>query len=100
MRFNEVAYLTAPVYTSDAIGNQIAQKTERKVYVNCYRLSESGIQAAALTGLTPECELQLRAVEYQGEQLIRFRDIEMSVISLTGSGEFMRIIAGRKASND
>lgn len=96
MRFNDVAYLVKRDYSQDEIGNHFEHDSKRKVFANRFSVTVRAEQVASLVGITPECELQLRTSEYEMEELLEYRGQIMHIALVSESGDFMRVVAGKK----
>lgn len=95
MRFSESAYLIDQTYKEDDIGQDTPVETERKVFVNPFSIGSEEYYGAAQAGLRPECELQMRTDEYNGEKYLRFRDKRLKVERTRDGGEYIRLVCGR-----
>jgi len=102
MRFDTVITLIAPAgYTQDDIGQQIPESpVSRIVYANEFTVSKAEYYEAGAQGLHPEAQYQLRACEYEGEQLVSVDGVEYNVIRTEKRGEWVRLTVGRVSGNE
>lgn len=98
-RFNAVATLVAVSTERDKYGATHEVEARREVYCNRYTLGYSSLVEAQAQGLQAKAQIQLRAVDYQGEPRVIFEGTEYEVSSTTGSGELVRLTLARKLRN-
>jgi len=72
MRYNKTIYLISTTITQDDWGNEIEERTERKVFVNENSIGSSEYYNAASQGLRPEAKFEIRSIEYDDEKEIKF----------------------------
>lgn len=101
MRWNEtVTLLAKPYLHQDEAGNVHTGWPERRErFCNAYTVGADAWSAAIDLGLRADAEVQLRAVDYGGEEEVEFRGVEYDVERVTHSGDFVRLQLGRHASN-
>ena len=99
MRFDAVIDLIALTYTKDEIGQDIASRTSRQIYANEFYLSAGEVYAAGAQGLKPERQYQVRAFDYQDEELLVADGIEFTVIRADRRGEWTRLTCQRHVAN-
>lgn len=111
MRWNESVTLLAPaVKYQDAAGAwHEGERVPREVFCNEMTLSlvamaqlrSADVRAQSSTqtldvGLRNEHMIQVRAIDYQGEDQVIFRGAEYEVLYLSGSGEFRTLTIGQR----
>lgn len=100
MRFDSVAELYSETLQADPKGNMIRVKGEpREVFANRYEVGMSSYMAAQEAGLHADAEIQVRAIDYQGEEIALMDGIEYTVERVQDSGEFVRLTLARRLSN-
>lgn len=114
MRWNKVVTLLSPAekYQDDAGAWHEGERRERTVFCNEYtmgvvaqaHLRSSDVRAANSTdpvdvGLRNEHMIQLRAIDYHGEDQCIFEGVEYEVMYLSGSGETRILTIGEKLGN-
>lgn len=70
----DVAYLVTQDWVQDSIGVHRELSTERKVYVQTNSVSGSEWFEGGRNGLNPEIRFTLWRFDYNGEEVIKFRD--------------------------
>lgn len=115
MRWNETLTLLSPTQKyQDATGAwHEGEREERTVFCNemilglmkLANLRNSDIRMANATepvsmGLRNEHMLQVRSIDYAGEDQVRFHDEEYEVIYLSGAGEYRTLTIGQRIGND
>lgn len=113
-RWNEVVTLLSPTqkYQDTTGAWHEGERTERTVFCNEFtiglmamaHLRNSDIRAANSTdpvdvGLRHEHMIQLRSVDYQGEDQVIFRGEEYEVAYMSGAGEYVTITIGHRLGN-
>ena len=114
MRWNKVITLLSPTQKyQDASGAwHEGERTERTVFCNEFilgtltiaHLRSSDIRATNTTepvdvGLRHEHMLQLRSIDYQGEDQCIFEGEEYEVIYASGAGEHVMLTIGQRLGN-
>lgn len=114
MRYNEVVTLLAPTqkYQDSTGAWHEGERTQRTVFCNEFiigtvtlaHLRSSDIRATNTTepvdvGLRHEHMLQLRAIDYEGEDQVLFHGEEYEVIYASGAGEFVTLTIGQRLGN-
>lgn len=100
MRFNSVATLFTEVVQSDAKGNLAPVKGDpHEVFANQYSIGATTFMAAQEAGLHADAEIQLRAVDYNGENIALFDGDEYTVERVESEGDFTRLTLAKRLSN-
>lgn len=99
MRFSECAFLITQEYTEDDIGQDIPADKKRRVFANPFSVGTEEYYAAAQAGLRPDCELQMRTDEYNGEKFLEYKEDRYKVERTREGGEYIRLIC-RQVSSD
>lgn len=101
-RWNDTCLLLShPERTQDAEGNWVQGEQFRKpVFCNRYTMGSATWASAVDAGLRADAELQLRSVDYEGEDEVIYHGREYDVTRVSDSGEFCRLTLGRRLSND
>lgn len=111
MRWNETVTLLAPAekYQDSAGVWHEGKRVKREVYCNEMTLSlvamaqlrSADVRAQSSTqtldvGLRNEHMIQVRSIDYNGEDQVIFRGNEYEVLYLSGSGEFRTLTIGQR----
>lgn len=104
--FNEVIKLVSQIKGVDENGDITVIETEREVFAELKSIGQSEFYQAQAVGLRPELKFVLADyLDYQNEQIIRFRDYASekeetySVIRTYRSGNALEIVAKRGVDN-
>lgn len=100
MRFNSVATLFTEVVQSDPKGNLNPVKGEpHDVFANEFSIGASTYMAAQEAGLHADAEIQLRSIDYGGENVAVLNGDEYTVERVEDSGDFTRLTLAKRLSN-
>lgn len=101
-RWNDTCELLAsPKRHQDGEGNWVqGEQVARQVFCNRFTVGGATWASVVDAGLRADAEVQLRSVEYAGEDEVRFHGVEYDVTRVVDSGEFTRLTLGRRLSND
>ena len=100
MRFNATATLCRETATQDSRGNTVRVKgAPKEVYANVYEIGLNSYLAAKAAGLHADAELQLRSIDYDGENIAEFNGVEYTVERVSDTGEYTRLTLARRLSN-
>ncbi len=100
MRYNSVATLYTETVEADSHGNMKPVKGEpNDVFANKYTIGASTFMAAQEAGLHADAEIELRSVDYNGENIAVFEDVEYTVENVSDYGDFVRLTLARRLSN-
>lgn len=92
MRHKDVIKLISVTFTTDDIGNQIAEEDEREIFANMFSISATEYYNAALTGLRPSLMFEIYTFEYNGETRLEHEGRAYNIIRVTTAGEKTRLI--------
>lgn len=92
MNWRDVLYLITVDYIKNDMGDLIEVTDERLVYCNKQSIKQSEFYQAQATGLRPELQFEIRSMEYGGEKLIRFNELEYNVIRTYDKGEQIELV--------
>lgn len=100
MRYNSVATLFKEVVETDERGNMAPVKGEpHEVFVNRFSIGMSAFMAAREAGLHADAEIQLRAIDYDDENIAVMDGKEYTVERVDCSGDFTQLTLARRLSN-
>lgn len=101
MRWNDVVTLLSSKPEKDSMGNVVeGEVTRRDVFCNRRTVGSESWSTSIDLGLRADAQVQVRSIEYQGEDECVFHGVEYDIERVTDSGEFTILQLGRKASND
>lgn len=80
MLWNSVAYLISTEKITDDIGDIIETETEKMVYVNKGSVGRTEYYQALSAGLKLKLLLEVRAIDYSDEEMLRFNGIDYNVV--------------------
>ena len=93
-RWADVVYLGTPVETL-VNGETLLSYTLVKRYVNRLSVRQSEYYDAMNTGLNPELMFEIRTLEYNGQTVLKYNNVDYSVMRTYGKGEFTELIVSR-----
>jgi len=93
-RWGDVVYLGTPVETI-VNGEVITSHTLVKRYVNRLSVRQNEYYDAMNTGLKPELMFEIRTLEYNGQTVLKYNNIDYSVIRTYDKGDFTELIVSR-----
>jgi len=99
MRHKDVIKLISVTFTTDDIGNQIAEEDEREIFANMFSISATEYYNAALTGLRPSLMFEIYTFEYNGETRLEYEGKTYNIIRATTAGEKTRLVCERVGAN-
>lgn len=100
MRHNKVIYLgEKTTITDDDLNQKDNFNYNKLVYANEYSISSSEYYNAAVNDLKPEKEFEIYSFEYNGEERFKYEGEEYKIIRTQGSGEKIKLIGEKVASN-
>lgn len=101
MRYNTVATLYRETIEPDSLGNLAPVKGEpNEVFANKYTVGASTFMAAQEAGLHADAEIELRTIDYNGEDIAFMEGIEYTVERVQDSGDFTRLTLAKRLSNE
>lgn len=85
-------------YTTDDIGQQIAQATERPVFAKIGSITREEFFSAGKSGLKPACVFSINRYEYGGEKIIKYNGAFYEVYrTYEGAGEIIELYTEARA---
>ena len=76
----------------DEYGVQQTREMKRKVFCNVFTVADAAYYAAAAAGVHPEAVLQIRKSAYDGERLVEFDGVRLTVARVDRSSpDFVRL---------
>ena len=79
--------LVSKTYASDSIGNQIAQRAEKKVFAQIGSITQKEFSAAGQMGLKTELKAVVWKFEYSGEEAVILNDTEYAIYRTYVNGD-------------
>lgn len=93
MLWSDVAKLISITKTVDDIGDTILTATEREVFVNKKSIRQNEYYQALSTGLKPELMLEVKSIEYEDEEDLKFNNKNYRIIrTYSKNGEVTELI--------
>lgn len=80
--WSEDIVLIAETFETDEYGNQVKTGTERTIQATKRSIMMSEFYEAAQAGIRPEVSFIVHPYEYEGEQVVRYKNMNYSVIRL------------------
>lgn len=88
MEYIEPLTLITKVESIDDIGNIVQTESLTEVYARKNVVGTKEFYNATAVGVTPTAELQIRAINYNGQTEVIYKDIRYSVIRTIPKGKF------------
>ena len=88
MEYIEPLTLISKVESIDDIGNIVRTESLTEVYAHKNVVGTKEFYNATAVGVTPTAELQIRAINYNGQTEVIYKDIRYSVIRTIPKGKF------------
>ena len=92
MRHKDVIKLISVTFTTDDIGNQIAEEDEREIFANMFTISATEYYNAALTGLRPSLMFEIYSFEYSGQTRLEYEGKAYNIVRVITAGEKKRLV--------
>lgn len=101
MRWNQTIRLIGePQISQDEMGNVVStEAVPRTVFCNPYTVGASAWAASIDLGLRADAEVEVRTVDYDGENTAVYDGTEYTVERIEVKGDITRLQLGRMASN-
>lgn len=100
MRFSEPVTAFLESATQDDMGNATLTRSEKTtIWANVYTVGLNSWLAGRAAGLHADAEIQVRSVDYDGQNIIVMGDDEYSVERVTNTGEFTRLVLSHRLGN-
>lgn len=93
-RWTDVVYLGTPVETL-VNGETLLSYTLVKRYVNRLSVRQSEYYNAMNTGLKPELMFEIRTLEYNDQTVLKYNNVDYSVMRTYDKGEFTELIVSK-----
>lgn len=100
MRFNAECTLVELTQTQDQEGNAAYERVETEAFCNEYSVSATSYMAAKTAGLHADAEIELRSIDYSGQQIVVVDEIEYNIERVENTGDFTRLVLARRATNE
>ena len=97
MRWDAVIDLVSVTYGQDELRQQVAVPVKRTVFANEFTVGASEFYEAGQAGMRADREYQVRAVDYQGEELLEVAGERFRVVRVRRAGEFVRLVCEHRA---
>ena len=97
--YSGVATLRDVSQARDGLGNFTVSYTDTQVFVNVYDVGLSTWMAARSAGLHADAEIQLRSLDYSGQERVLMDGIEYEVERVSDTGDFTRLVLARRLNN-
>jgi SPP1 family predicted phage head-tail adaptor len=94
MRFNALIELGNATETL-TLGEIVQTYTYRNIYANELTISQKEFYESNALGLKPELAFQIRAIDYQSDERIRYNGVIYEIIRSSKKGEFISLICSR-----
>jgi len=91
MRSVTIDFISTTIEIND-LGDPIETKAYRTVYAEKMSIRQSEFYQAAATGLKPEIMFEIRTIDYDNENKLKFNEKEYKVIRAYEKGEYTEII--------
>jgi SPP1 family predicted phage head-tail adaptor len=92
MRHKDIVTLITVTYTTDALGNQVADESKKEIFANMFTVSATEFYNAALTGLRPSLMFEIYSFEYAGQTRLEYEGKKYNIIRVTTAGEKTRLV--------
>lgn len=81
MEYTEIIYLISQIKEEDDIGNSItSSETSKKVYAKKQSVRTNEFYNAIQSGLSPQVELVIKRLNYNGEEELKWNNERYSII--------------------
>lgn len=99
MLYKDVIDLMTEIESVNDIGNVIKVPTYRQVFANRKSIRQSEFYQAQATGLRPEIMFEVRSIEYEDEETLRYNGKNYSIIRVYDKGEITELICSGVVNN-
>lgn len=97
MEYTEELTLIKLTVTQDEIGNQTATETRTEILAKPNVVGTREFYSAMEVGIKPTAELQIRKLNYSGEEEVEYNGVRYSVIRTIPKGKFdLVLVIGQK----
>lgn len=80
MQYTEILQLIAKTKSKDEIGNIVAIETKNKIYAKKNKVGTKEFYNAVAVGITPTAELQIKGINYNGEEECEYNGKRYAII--------------------
>jgi len=80
MYWRDTVALISTTETVNSIGDIIQTETKKTVYANKMAYRTRAVNQALTNGLKPEYSIEVKAIEYSGEELLEFESVTYKII--------------------
>jgi len=99
MNWRDVVFLLTETKVRNDLGDIITKTEERMTYANKKSIRQSEFYQAQATGLRPELAFDVRTIEYDEEELLKFNGIKYNIIRTYDKGEFIELVCQGVVNN-
>ena len=100
MRFSEPITAFSETSAMDSMGNAALVRSDGKLlWANVYTVGTSAWLAGRAAGLHADAEVQVRSIDYGGENVVVMGGEEYSVERASNTGEFTRLVLSHRLAN-
>lgn len=100
MRFSEPITAFREVATQDDMGNAtLTRSSGTLLWANVYTVGLNSWLAGRAAGLHADAEIQVRSVDYDGQNIIVMNNEEYTVERASNTGEFTRLVLSHRLGN-
>lgn len=92
MLYKDIIELITVTTTQNELGDDIESKTYKQVYANKKSIRQNEFYQAMNNGLKPEIMFEIRSIDYNNEQILRYNNKEYSIIRVYDKGEITELI--------
>lgn len=97
MEYTDELKLIKSVATQDSIGNTIYQETSTTILAKPNVVGTREFYNAMMVGIRPTAELQIRSLNYDGEEEVEYKGVRYAVIRTIPKGKFdLVLVIGQK----
>lgn len=97
MEYTEELYLIKTTIEQDDIGNEIKKEVRRGIPAKPNVVGTREFYNAMAVGIRPNAELQIRALNYDGQEEVEYKGVRYSVIRTIPKGKLdMVLVIGQK----
>lgn len=98
-RYGKTVNLISVETTVDNDGSPIQRTKKTTVFANTFTVGTLSWVSAMAAGLNPDAEVQVRSLEYKGQEICELDGIQYDVERAAVNGEFTRLTLKRRQRN-
>ena len=96
MLFKDVINLISITHSENSMGDIISTPVEKEVFANKKSIRQSEFYQAQASGLKPELMFEIREIDYNDEQKLKYNDKDYNIIRThSKNGEIIELICNR-----